>query len=671
MQGQHSGLFGFPEVGNLGGNIFGRASGRLQDQLQRRLDERRHRPRHRHSRYAPTPVRKGPGVQASAREGNMGNLGQFEARLLRLLAPSSNAAAGSPAAAGTASPAPAPAGPDPAAIAAAALDPLAANYILAAEDGLGSDQERDASKIAALPPSRVHLSGSSSPVVQVACGLHHTVVLCANGETYTWGSNSYGQLGVGDLISRGSPIMVRLPPNVRVTQIAAGSNHTIFLTSNGQIYTCGDFQKGQLGRGAPQSDAGEGSSRGRCPWYSVPGLVPGVGPRLGRRATWIGASADVTYVKLDQSLINAHNLSAASVVANSSCLVLLPVGGKKEEEEGWRCLVISRSDGQCRSFSTADQINVGGHTMCLDPVYNVLWSYDNSSQEVRCYNIVAAEAQRLNNGGTQDGLRDLLSPELSLPILPEYQVSRAQVALHMLSCIDTVTWAHEHGLTVIEDDPQTVATVRVYTREDFTPVNRFDSHGGGWGYSGHSIEAIRFMCDTDVLIGGFGLFGGRGEYMGKIKLFELGIEGGDQETDGELLAETEEMLYECGARQKYPMLFDEPVPVQANKWYVAWARVSGPSSDCGSSGQSMVTTEDQVIFYFKSSKKSNNGTDVNAGQIPQLLYRITSQEGAVAPRPTQDSTEPIPILCKAFFMTVRNDVFQSLLDLLGWAWSTL
>ena len=45
----------------------------------------------------------------------------------------------------------------------------------------------------------------------------------------------------------------------------------------------------------------------------------------------------------------------------------------------------------------------------------------------------------------------------------------------MLSCIDTVTWAHEYGLTVVENDPQTVATVRVYTREDFTPVNRFES----------------------------------------------------------------------------------------------------------------------------------------------------------------------------------------------------
>ena len=44
------------------------------------------------------------------------------------------------------------------------------------------------------------------------------------------------------------------------------------------------------------------------------------------------------------------------------------------------------------------------------------------------------------------------------------------------------------------------------------------AHGGGWGYSGHSIEAIRFVSDTDVLIGGFGLFGGRGEYYGKIKV---------------------------------------------------------------------------------------------------------------------------------------------------------
>jgi len=46
----------------------------------------------------------------------------------------------------------------------------------------------------------------------------------------------------------------------------------------------------------------------------------------------------------------------------------------------------------------------------------------------------------------------------------------------------------------------------------------FPGHGGGWGYSAHSIEAIRFMADTDILLGGFGLFGGRGEYTGKIQV---------------------------------------------------------------------------------------------------------------------------------------------------------
>lgn len=45
-------------------------------------------------------------------------------------------------------------------------------------------------------------------------------------------------------------------------------------------------------------------------------------------------------------------------------------------------------------------------------------------------------------------------------------------------------------------------------------------------------------------------------------------------------------------REKYAMMFDEPVLLQAGWWYVAWARVSGPSSDCGSHGQASITTDD-------------------------------------------------------------------------------
>ena len=43
-------------------------------------------------------------------------------------------------------------------------------------------------------------------------------------------------------------------------------------------------------------------------------------------------------------------------------------------------------------------------------------------------------------------------------------------------------------------------------------------HGGGWGYNAGSVEAIRFSPDQDVLLGGFGLYGGRGSYNAEIKV---------------------------------------------------------------------------------------------------------------------------------------------------------
>jgi len=83
----------------------------------------------------------------------------------------------------------------------------------------------------------------------------------------------------------------------------------------------------------------------------------------------------------------------------------------------------------------------------------------------------------------------------------------------------------------------------------------------------------------------------------------------------------------------------------------------------------MVTTEDQVVFYFKLSKKSNNGTDVNAGQIPQLLYRVVTPESQTPNRQT-DHAEPVYILCRDFSRAVNRECFQSLLALLQWSWNT-
>ena len=109
-----------------------------------------------------------------------------------------------------------------------------------------------------------------------------------------------------------------------------------------------------------------------------------------------------------------------------------------------------------------------------------------------------------------------LHPSVAVPTNGGSAISRSHAAIHLLAVLDTLNLAHDLNVKVSEDDVKKSDAV-TYSREDYSVVNRFESHGGGWGYSGHSVEAIRFMADMDVLLGGFGLFGGRGEYLGKIK----------------------------------------------------------------------------------------------------------------------------------------------------------
>ncbi|XP_074101339.1 MYC binding protein highwire isoform X2 [Cotesia typhae] len=535
------------------------------------------------------------------------------------------------------------------------------------EDGIsgsgGSDAERgDATRIASIPPARVPIP-SDSPVIQVTCGLHHTVALLQNGEVFSFGSNIYGQLGVGDLIAHAGPVQVKIP--TAATQIAAGSNHTVVLTVKGEVYSCGAYQKGQLGmnwwNGENESNTARRSERSQ-PWHSFPNIVPNIGPRWGRRATWIGAAGDQSYIKVDE--INSISLAKSTVMANKNCIILIP--HHYEHANTFKSLVINKRDGSCTSYSGNDQVDFSHSAACLDSLYNVIWTFNSSTYELSPHNIITTESRNIPTLNAT-----ILSPGLALPVVSTCFVTRTQAAMHLLSCLDTLTQAQDERLTVVEENETSQSNHdKIYSREDFVTVNRFENHGGGWGYSGHSVEAIRFMSDTDILLGGYGLFGGRGEYAAKIKLYDIGIEGGDLESDGELLVETDEIPYECEPRQKYSILFDEPVGLQANRWYVAWVKVSGPSSDCGSGGQAVVTAEDQVMFYFKSSKKSNNGTDVNAGQIPQLLYRVITPDNQSTNRP-RDHIEPVYILRREFSRTVTKDCFQSLISLLQWSWNTL
>ncbi|XP_068785591.1 E3 ubiquitin-protein ligase MYCBP2 isoform X21 [Struthio camelus] len=523
------------------------------------------------------------------------------------------------------------------------------------KDGSGERGEKDASKITTYPPGAVRFD-CELRAIQVSCGFHHSVVLMENGDVYTFGYGQHGQLGHGDVNSRGCPTLVQALPGPS-TQVTAGSNHTAILLMDGQVFTFGSFSKGQLGR--PILDMPY--------WNAKPAPMPNIGSKYGRKATWIGASGDQTFLRIDEALINSHVLATSEIFASRHIIGLVPAS--ISEPPPFKCLLINKVDGSCKTFNDSEQEDLQGSGVCLDPVYDVIWRFRPNARELWSYNAVVADS-RLPSAPDMQSRCSILSPELALPTGSKALTTRSHAALHILGCLDTLAAMQDLKMGVANTEEETQAVMKVYSKEDYSIVNRFESHGGGWGYSAHSVEAIRFCADTDILLGGLGLFGGRGEYTAKIKLFELGPDGGDHETDGDLLAETDVLAYDCAAREKYAMMFDEPVLLQAGWWYVAWARVSGPSSDCGSHGQASITTDDGVVFQFKSSKKSNNGTDVNAGQIPQLLYRLPTSDGS-ASKGKQQSSEPVHILKRSFARTVSVECFESLLSILHWSWTTL
>ncbi|XP_050676009.1 X-linked retinitis pigmentosa GTPase regulator-like isoform X2 [Leptidea sinapis] len=83
----------------------------------------------------------------------------------------------------------------------------------------------------------------------VACGRAHTVFVTDTNAIYAVGCNDEGQLGTGDTEQQTVPQYVELDVDQPIRQVAAGSNHTAILTDEGRVFVCGSNSEGQLGLG--------------------------------------------------------------------------------------------------------------------------------------------------------------------------------------------------------------------------------------------------------------------------------------------------------------------------------------------------------------------------------------------------------------------------------------
>ncbi|MBQ1963028.1 MAG: hypothetical protein II369_02800 [Clostridia bacterium] len=86
----------------------------------------------------------------------------------------------------------------------------------------------------------------------VAIGQNFMVALNALGEAYAWGSNASGNLGNGTTERSAHAVKVTMPSGVTFTDIDAGANHVIALTTDGTVYTWGSNATGQLGYEDPK-----------------------------------------------------------------------------------------------------------------------------------------------------------------------------------------------------------------------------------------------------------------------------------------------------------------------------------------------------------------------------------------------------------------------------------
>jgi alpha-tubulin suppressor-like RCC1 family protein len=130
---------------------------------------------------------------------------------------------------------------------------------------------------------------SGKKISAISAGTSHNLALCEDGTVVAWGANQSGQLGTGNTAGSAEPILISasgILAGRTAVAIAAASNNSMVLCSDGTIATFGNNSSGQLGNGTTVQS-------------TVPVMVSKSGALFGKAVTSMMACGSYCMAGLD------------------------------------------------------------------------------------------------------------------------------------------------------------------------------------------------------------------------------------------------------------------------------------------------------------------------------------------------------------------------------------
>ncbi|XP_013170979.1 PREDICTED: BTB/POZ domain-containing protein 6 isoform X3 [Papilio xuthus] len=307
------------------------------------------------------------------------------------------------------------------------------------------------------------------------------------------------------------------------------------------------------------------------------------------------------------------NYLETSLTAKNACLLLSQSRFFEEPELMQRCWEVI--DAQAEIALTSE----GFVDIDVSTLESVLARETLNSKEINLFEAALAWAQaecvRREIEATPANKRAMLGSAIYLirfPTMSLEEFANSAAQLGILTPQETIDiFLH----FTASNKPQLSYPVKQRAGLKAQICHRFQScayRSNQWRYRGR-CDSIQFCVDKRIFVVGFGLYGssnGAADYNVKIELKRL----------GRVLAENNTKFFSDGSSNTFHVYFENPIQIEPECFYTASAILDGSElSYFGQEGLSEVYMG-TVTFQFHCSSESTNGTGVQGGQIPELIY---------------------------------------------------